>query len=110
MYRAQSGLTAAIEAIDLQNPAFPIIANSSGCPLNTAEEVRSELVDGLCHCVQWRNSVRFMVGSGVSQFVEFGPSRVLSSLIKRIDRDVAATTLSDMASIQKLSEDIVQDR
>jgi malonyl CoA-acyl carrier protein transacylase len=50
-----------------------------------------------------------MVGSGVSQFVEFGPSRVLSSLIKRIDRDVTATTLSDMASIQKLSEDMAQD-
>lgn len=109
MYRAQSGLSAAVEAIDLRDPAFPIIANSSGCPLNTSEEVRRELVNGLCHCVQWRNSVRYMVGCGVSQFVEFGPSRVLSSLIKRIDRDVAATTLSDMASIQKLSEDIVQD-
>ena len=48
-------------------------------------------------------AVRFMVNSGVSQFVEFGPSRVLASLIKRIDRDVEAVTLSDNASMQKLS-------
>lgn len=106
MYQAQTGLSAAIEAMDFHDPEYPIIANYSGTPLSTAEEVRSELVNGLCHCVQWRNSVRFMVSSGVSQFVEFGPSRVLASLIKRIDRDVAAVTLSDTASIQKLSEDI----
>jgi [acyl-carrier-protein] S-malonyltransferase len=107
MYRAQTGLSAAIEAMDLHDPAYPIIANFSGFPLSTAEEVRSELVNGLCHCVQWRKSVRFMVGSGVSQFVEFGPARVLTSLIKRIEPDVEATTVSDMTSIQKLAEDIV---
>lgn len=106
MDQAQTGLSAAVEAMDFHPPEVPIIANYSGTPLNTAEEVRTELVNGLCHCVQWRNSVRFMVNSGVSQFVEFGPTRVLASLIKRIDRDVAAVTLSDMASMQKLSEDV----
>ena len=106
MYQAQTGLSEAVEAMELHDPAFPIIANYSGTALDTAEEVRSELVNGLCHCVQWRNSVRYMVNSGVSQFVEFGPSKVLTSLIKRIDRDVAAVTLSDTASIQKLSENI----
>jgi [acyl-carrier-protein] S-malonyltransferase len=47
-----------------------------------------------------------MVQSGVSQFVEFGPSRVLSGLIKRIDRGVGAASLSDAASIEKLSATI----
>ena len=67
----------------------------------TMTEVRRDLVHGLCHCVQWRNSVRNIVGTGVSQFVEFGPARVLTSLIKRIDKNVQAVTLSDLESIQK---------
>ena len=46
-----------------------------------------------------------MIDSGVSQFVEFGPAAVLTSLIRRIDRNVEAVTLSDPASIQKLTGD-----
>ena len=107
MGQAQDGLTEAVQSVEFHDPLVPIIANVSGSPLMTGEQVRKELISGLCHCVQWRNSVRFMVDSGVSQFVEFGPSRVLSALIKRIERGVQASTLSDPDSIQKLSEAIV---
>lgn len=107
MGQAQDGLTEAVQSVEFHDPSVPIIANVSGEPLMTGEQVRTELISGLCHCVQWRNSVRFMVDSGVSQFVEFGPSRVLSALIKRIERGVQASTLSDPDSIQKLSEAIV---
>ena len=107
MGQAQDGLTEAVQSVEFHDPLVPIIANVSGEPLMTGEQVRAELISGLCHCVQWRNSVRFMVDSGVSQFVEFGPSRVLSALIKRIERGVQASTLSDPDSIQKLSEAIV---
>ncbi len=107
MGQAQEGLTEAVQSVEFHDPLVPIIANVSGEPLMTGEQVRTELISGLCHCVQWRNSVRFMVDSGVSQFVEFGPSRVLSALIKRIERGVQASTLSDPDSIQKLSEAIV---
>ena len=102
MLEAQEGLTSTIGALDFKDPEIPIIANSTGESLSTAAEVRNELVQGLCHCVRWKHSVRNMVDSGVSRFVEFGPSRVLSSLIRRIDNGVEAVTVSDPASIQKL--------
>lgn len=102
MSKAQKGLAAAVKAVDFHDPQVPVIANYTGTPLISANQVRDELVQGLCHCVQWRNSVRYMVDSGVSHFVEFGPSKVLASLIKRIDRDVEAITLSDAESMQKL--------
>ena len=105
MFQAQLGLAEAISELEFHDPGMPIIANYSGTPLTTGEQVKEELADGLCHCVQWRNSVRYMVGSGVSRFVEFGPSRVLTSLIKRIDRDVEAITLSDPSSFQRLTEE-----
>ena len=102
---AQEGLVEAIADLELRDPEIPIIANSLAAPVTTAAEVRGELVEGLCHCVKWKQSVQYMVDSGASHFVEFGPSRVLSSLIKRIDRDVEAFTLSDPASIEKVSQD-----
>ena len=107
MDQAQAGLTEAVHSLNFRDPAVPIVANSTGQPLTTAGQVQEELVSGMCHCVQWKNSVRYMVGSGVSNFVEFGPARVLASLIKRIDRDVQAITLSDPDSIQKLSQGLV---
>jgi [acyl-carrier-protein] S-malonyltransferase len=107
MGRAQAGLSEAMEGLNFRHPAVPVIANSTSQPLTTAGQVQEELVNGLCHCVQWKNSVKYMVGSGVSHFVEFGPARILASLIKRIDRDVQAVTLSDPDSIQKLSQGLV---
>ena len=101
MAQAQEGLKDAIASLELKDPIIPVIANSSGLPMTTKTEVREELVHGLCHCVQWRNSIKYIVGTGVSQFVEFGPARVLTSLIKRIDKDVHAVTLSDVESIKK---------
>jgi [acyl-carrier-protein] S-malonyltransferase len=104
MRQAQEGLEEAVAALNFRDPQMPIIANCDGADLKTADEVRQELVRGLCQCVQWRNSVRHMVNSGISQFVEMGPGGVLASLIKRIDRGVQTVALSDPASIRKLTE------
>jgi len=103
MLQAQQGLADAVAALDLRDPKIPIIANSNSAPLTTADQVKEELVYGLCKCVQWKNSVRYMVNSGVSRFVEFGPSKVLASLIKRIEPSVQAVTLSDPTSIRKMA-------
>ena len=102
MGQAQQGLTAALAELELKDPQAPIVANAAAAPAVTAEQVRQELIAGLCHCVRWKQSVQYMVDAGTSHFVEFGPARVLSSLIKRIDREVEAVTLSDPDSIQKL--------
>ncbi|MEK7806747.1 MAG: ACP S-malonyltransferase, partial [Chloroflexota bacterium] len=102
MRGAQEGLAQAIGALSFQDPHFPIVANSDSVPLTTGGAVKEELVRGLCQCVQWKDSVKCMVRSGVSQFLEFGPAGVLSGLIKRIDRGVEAVALSDAASMLKL--------
>ena len=105
MAEAQEGLTAAIDQIRLHDPRFPVIANSTGTAIVNSEQARNELLTGLCNCVMWKHSVRFMVDSGVNRFVEFGPARVLSSLVRRIDPEVEALTLSDPDSIRKVRSD-----
>lgn len=103
MQEAKEGLAEAMVAMEFKDPQSPIIANSDCSELRTGEQVREELVRGLCQCVQWRNTVRCMVDSGISQFVELGPASVLASLIRRIDRGVEAVALSNPDSIRKLA-------
>ena len=105
MSYAQKGLAEALDCLELRDPEMPIVANSLATPVSTADEVREELIEGLCHCVRWKQSVRYMVDAGANSFVEFGPTRVLSSLIKRIDRDVEANTLTSPESIQKFVQE-----
>ena len=106
MSHARQGLVEAIADLQMAEPDVPIVANSLAAPISTAEEVRRELEEGLCHCVRWKQSVHCMVDTGASHFVEFGPARVLSSLIKRIERDVEACTLSDTASLEKAAGEL----
>ena len=106
MAQAQEGLAEALAEVKLRDPEVPIVVNSIASSVTTAAQVRKELITGLCHCVQWKKSVHYMVEAGASHFVEFGPARVLSSLIKRIDRDVESFTLSDPGSIRKLTQSI----
>ena len=103
MELAQEGLTDAIDGITLRDPQFPVVANSTGAPITNAEQARQELLTGLCNCVLWKHSVQLMINSGANRFVEFGPARVLSSLVRRIDPGVEALTLSDPDSIRKVT-------
>ncbi len=102
MEQAREGLTEATAELDFQDPLMPVIANSDCAELRTGEEMRNELIQGLCQCVQWKNSVRCMINLGVTEFVELGPASVLAGLIRRIDRSVHAVALSNPDSIRKL--------
>ena len=106
MSDAEAGLGDAIKALNFNEPNMPVVGNCDSKLLTTSSEIRSELVNGLCQCVQWKGLVRRIVDSGVTQFVEFGSGGVLAGLIKRIDRDVKVTTVSDTASMRKLAEEV----
>jgi [acyl-carrier-protein] S-malonyltransferase len=106
MSEAESGLSDAINALNFNEPKIPVVGNCDSKPLTTPSEIRCELINGLCQCVQWKDSVRQIVDSGVTQFLEFGFGGVLAGLIKRIDRGVKVTTVSDIASMRKLAEEV----
>ena len=106
MSEAESGLADAINALKFNEPKMPVVGNCDSKPLTTSSEIRSELVNGLCQCVQWKDSVRQIVDSGVTQFIEFGFGGVLAGLIKRIARGVKVTPVSDIASMRRLAEEV----
>lgn len=109
MSSAREGLAAAIEEVEFRDPVIPVMANSTSLPLTTALEVKEELQNQLCSCVNWKESVTSMVDMGVTNFVEFGPGRVLGGLIKRIcsspmykDIGVEVQNVADLASAMKV--------
>ena len=104
MAPAQEGLFRALEATTFREPKAPIVANLSGQQITTGQEIKEELEGQICHCVQWKQSVECMRDMGVSTFVEFGPGRVLSSLVKRIDRQARTANVGDSSSAQKVAE------
>ena len=81
--------------------SVPIVANSSAQPVADAAAIRGELLRQLCRPVLWQRSVEYMVGEGVTGFVEIGPGRVLTSLIRRINGGVAVRNIADVPSIRE---------
>jgi [acyl-carrier-protein] S-malonyltransferase len=97
MEPAAEGMADAVANAPLRDPQVPIIANTSAEPLTTAGQLRSELVEQLTMPVQWQRSVEALKAAGVGTVIEFGPGRVLTGLVKRIDRSIGLRNVSDMA-------------
>ena len=103
MAEAAEGMRAAIADIAFGEPMTPLLANADGHPLTTAEACRAELVEHLTSGVDWVTAVERMTAVGVDTFVEIGPGRVLTGLIKRIVPDAAAIPTDDPTSTDRLA-------
>ena len=85
--------------LDFKDPLIPIIANCTATPLTTVSEIKEELINQICNCVDWNRSVKFMINSGVNSFVEFGHGGVLGNMIKRISSESAITSIDTTESM-----------
>ncbi len=102
MEPAKAGLVEAVDSLKFKDPTVPIVANCTGKPLTTGEEAKQELISQISSCVQWKQTIDYMVGSGVSSFVEVGPGKALAGMVKRIDRSAEAVSVGDIDSILRL--------
>jgi len=103
MRPAMDGMTRVLATINFKDPLIPIIANVNAQPLTTAEKVKLELIDQLCNGVQWQRSIEYMINNGVSTFIEIGPGKVLTGLIKRINKNIETMNIGDAAAIKSLA-------
>jgi [acyl-carrier-protein] S-malonyltransferase len=104
MRPALQGLQAAIAEADVAAPAVPVVANASAKALRDAEEVRRELEVQVATAVHWHESVTLMAAGGVQTFVEFGPGRVLTGLVKRIS---PGADLANISALKDVSGEVV---
>jgi [acyl-carrier-protein] S-malonyltransferase len=104
MQPAAEGMAEAIERVEIRDPVVPVVGNCSGRPLSTADSIKQELIEQVSTAVQWRQSIQEMLGAGISIFVEIGPGRVLSGLIRQIDRSASLINISKLADIESGQE------
>ena len=100
MQSAADGMAEIIPTISFREAVTPVVANTTAEPIVAVDEVKEELLRQLCNCVQWQRSVEYMVNNGVSTFIEIGPGRVLTGLIKRISKDVETLNIGDAQAVR----------
>ncbi len=94
----------AVAQTPLRAPHIPVISNVTALPLTDASAIKAELVNQLTHSVQWIQSVEYMVAQGVTHFTELGPKDAVAGMIRRINPNVHAVSVGDVASLKAFGE------
>jgi len=103
MKPAADRLAAVLESITFSEIIYPYIANVDASPNADKSRVMNLLIEQVCSPVLWEQSVQMMVSLGVDNFLEIGPGKVLSGLVKRIDKSVTINNIEDASGIAALN-------
>ena len=106
MTPAQEGMTGPLHGTDFNNLPIPLINNVDAAPVTASYAARDGLIRQISSPVRWTEVVAQLVAQGVTAFVEVGPGKVLSGLVKGIYRDAALFNVEDVASLQKTIESL----
>ncbi len=103
MKPAADRLSKVLDVVPVSDMLLPVVANANAEPNQNKELVKALLVTQVCAPVLWEQSVNTMVGLDVTRFVEIGPGKVLSGLVKRITKEVSTANVEDLASLKLLA-------
>lgn len=103
MKPAADRLSTVLDAVSVNDMLLPVVANANAEPNQNKERVKALLVAQVCAPVLWEQSVNAIAGMGVTRFVEIGPGKVLSGLVKRITKEVSTANVEDLASLKLLA-------
>jgi len=102
MQPAADAMQEALEKVTLATPRVPLVANVLAAEVTAPPAIKQRLVEQVTGLVRWRESVLFMKEQGVDKLVEIGAGKVLAGLAKRIDREIAASSVGEPAEIEAL--------
>ena len=91
-----------IQKLNFQDSKNKLISNVTAKEILNKEELKMLLIDQIENRVRWRESVDHMISNGVNHFIEIGPGKVLTGLIKRIDKNVKTNTINTESDIKDL--------
>lgn len=100
MQGASVKLAKELEKINISAPKFPVISNVTGKPVLTAQEIKQNLIHQVSASVLWEDSMRLILSKGVTNFIEFGPGKVLKGLMRRIDNNAQVVNIERKADIE----------
>ncbi len=103
MQPAADIMAEALAETALAAPSVPLVANVTAAATSDPEEIKQLLVEQVTQMVRWRESVLRFAANGVEEVVEIGAGRVLSGLVKRIDRTLSAVSVGTAAEVEALA-------
>ena len=102
MNKATNIMKKEIEEANFIDGKNTLISNVTATEILNKDELKKLLIDQIENRVRWRESVIYMINKGTNQFIEIGPGKVLSGLIKRIDKNVKINTINSDSDIKEL--------
>ena len=101
MQSAREKLAAVLETVSFNPPKFPVLSNVTGEPHSDDPEViKATMLEQVTGTTNWAKDVETAKSLGATTFVEFGPGKVLSGLVKKIDATLVTANVADMASLE----------
>ena len=105
MNKASEEMKEKINSTIFNKPKVKIVSNVTAQPLDDPDQIKKLLIEQIEKPVRWRESVINMINIGAKQFIEIGPGKVLSGLVKRIDRNVKTNQVNNIVDIENLFND-----
>ena len=106
MQPAAERMAEALNEVRFAAPSLPVVANVTAEAVSDPEKIKDLLITQICGTVRWRESVLWMHTKGVEQLVELGSGKVLSGLVRRIERSMTGLSVNDPAGIEALLKEI----
>ena len=103
MSKATEVMTKELQKIEFIQSKNILISNVTANEISDIRDLKSLLINQIEKKVRWRESILYMIKKGVNQFIEIGPGKVLSGLVKRIDRDVKISSINSQSDIESLN-------
>jgi [acyl-carrier-protein] S-malonyltransferase len=110
MKPAQDRLEQDLHALAFHPLRVPVVTNVDAAAVSEPEAAREALIRQVTGAVQWERSMRLLVERGVATFVEVGPGKVLSGLMRQIERSKTCLNVEDEASLQKMQEQLTASK
>ncbi len=99
MFEASAELKQRLEKMPISVPVVPVISNYTACPQYKVTQIKENLVYQIYKPVRWEESIKYMLSQGVTNFIEFGPGKVLKGLMRRIDSNAQVINVEKSADI-----------
>ncbi|MFL2852813.1 MAG: ACP S-malonyltransferase [Candidatus Pelagibacter sp.] len=91
-----------INSVNFKKPNFDVVCNVTSKPENNPENIKKLLVEQICSTVRWRESIIYMTNENVNSFIEIGPGKVLSGMVKRTVKNINCFSINSIDDMKKL--------
>ncbi len=102
MQKASEAMSPKINGTKFEKPNKEIVTNVNSTPESNPEIIKNLLIEQIYSKVRWRESILYMLKNDIKEFIEIGPGKVLSGLVKRINKDTKSSSINSIEDIKNV--------